>query len=32
MNVIEAELEVLYDTLAQRDLAAGSALARRLFS
>jgi hypothetical protein len=32
MNVIESELEVLYDTLAQRDLAAGSALARRLFS
>jgi hypothetical protein len=32
MDVITAELEVLYDTLAQRELAAGSALARRLFS
>jgi hypothetical protein len=32
MDVIAAELEVLYDTLAQRELAAGSALARRLFS
>jgi ZipA, C-terminal FtsZ-binding domain len=32
MDVIAAELEQLYDTLEQRDLAAGSALARRLFS
>jgi hypothetical protein len=32
MDVIAAELEVLYDTLAQHELAAGSALARRLFS
>jgi hypothetical protein len=32
MTVIGAELEHLYDTLDQRDLAAGSALARRLFS
>ena len=32
MDVIAAELEQLYDTLAQRELAAGSALARRLFS
>jgi hypothetical protein len=32
MDVIASELEVLYDTLAQRELAAGSALARRLFS
>lgn len=32
MDVIAAELEVLYDTLAQREFAAGSALARRLFS
>ena len=32
MDVIEAELEHLYDTLDQRDLSAGSALARRLFS
>jgi len=32
MDVVESELEVLYDTLAQRDLAAGSVLARRLFS
>ena len=32
MDLIGAELEGLYDTLEQRDLAAGSALARRLFS
>ncbi len=32
MGVIGAELEQLYNTLEQRDLAAGSALARRLFS
>jgi hypothetical protein len=32
MDVIAAELEQLYDTLAQHELAAGSALARRLFS
>ena len=32
MDVIGSELESLYDTLEQRDLAAGSALARRLFS
>lgn len=32
MDSIGAELEGLYDTLEQRDLAAGSALARRLFS
>ena len=32
MDVIGSELEALYDTLEQRDLAAGSALARRLFS
>jgi hypothetical protein len=32
MTVIAAELEQLYDMLAQRDLAAGSPLARRLFS
>ncbi len=32
MDVIGSELEGLYDTLEQRDLAAGSALARRLFS
>ena len=32
MDVIGAELDRLYDTLAQRELAAGSALARRLFS
>jgi hypothetical protein len=32
MEVISAELQGLYDTLEQRDLAAGSALARRLFS
>ena len=32
MDVIGAELEKLYDTLDGRDLSAGSALARRLFS
>lgn len=32
MDVIAAELDHLYDTLAQRELAAGSVLARRLFS
>jgi hypothetical protein len=32
MDVIGVELRGLYDTLEQRDLAAGSALARRLFS
>jgi len=32
MDVIAAELEQLYATLAQHELAAGSALARRLFS
>lgn len=32
LDQISAELEGLYDTLEQRDLAAGSALARRLFS
>ncbi len=32
MDVIGAELERLYDTLDQRDLSAGSVLARRLFS
>jgi hypothetical protein len=32
MDMIGAELETLYDTLEQRDIAAGSALARRLFS
>ena len=32
MDVIGAELEQLYDTLDRRDLSAGSALARRLFS
>ncbi len=32
MDVIEAELEQLYTTLEQHELAAGSALARRLFS
>ena len=32
MDVIGAELAHLYDTLAQRELAAGSVLARRLFS
>ena len=32
MDVIGAELQGLYDTLEQRDLAAGSVLARRLFA
>ena len=32
MDVIGEELEHLYDTLDQRDISAGSALARRLFS
>jgi hypothetical protein len=32
MDVIGSELQGLYDTLEQRDLAAGSPLARRLFS
>jgi len=32
MTVIASELEQLYDVLAQRELAAGSPLARRLFS
>ena len=32
MDVIGSELEALYDTLDARDLSAGSALARRLFS
>ena len=32
MDVIGSELEQLYDTLDARDLSAGSALARRLFS
>lgn len=32
MDVIATELQTLYDTLEQRDLAAGSLLARRLFS
>jgi hypothetical protein len=32
LEVIGTELRSLYDTLEQRDLAAGSALARRLFS
>ena len=32
MDLIGSELENLYDTLAARDLAAGSVLARRLFS
>ncbi len=32
MNAISADLEQLYDTLAQHDLAAGSPQARRLFS
>jgi len=32
MDVIASELAQLYDTLAQRELAAGSSLARRLFS
>ena len=32
MDVIGSELETLYNTMEQRDLAAGSPLARRLFS
>jgi FtsZ-interacting cell division protein ZipA len=32
MEVIGSELETLYNTLEQRDLAAGSPIARRLFS
>jgi hypothetical protein len=32
MDVIGTELQTLYDTLEQRDLAAGSMLARRLFA
>jgi hypothetical protein len=32
MDGIAAELEQLYDTLEQRDISAGSVLARRLFS
>ena len=32
MDVIDAELQALYNTLEQRDLAAGCAVARRLFS
>ncbi|MBC7916792.1 MAG: cell division protein FtsZ [Rhodoferax sp.] len=32
LDIIAADLEALYDTLEQRDLAAGSPLARRLFS
>ena len=32
MDLIGSDLEGLYDTLEERDLAAGSALARRLFS
>ncbi|MDB5730788.1 MAG: ZipA FtsZ-binding region, partial [Variovorax sp.] len=32
MDAIAADLEQLYDTLASRDLAAGSPLALRLFS
>lgn len=32
MDLIGAELEALYNTLEMRDLAAGSAIARRLFS
>jgi len=32
MDAVGGDLEQLYDTLAARDLAAGSALARRLFS
>ena len=32
MDIIGADLEQLYDTLESRDLAAGSPLARRLFS
>jgi hypothetical protein len=32
MEPIAADLEQLYDTLDQRELSAGSVLARRLFS
>jgi hypothetical protein len=32
MQVIKADLEKLYDTLDARELSAGSALGRRLFS
>ena len=32
MDVIGSELELLYDTLDERDLSAGSVLARRLLS
>ena len=32
MDMIGSELEQLYDTLDERDLSAGSPLARRLFS
>jgi ZipA, C-terminal FtsZ-binding domain len=32
MDLVGSELEQLYDTLDERDLSAGSALARRLFS
>jgi FtsZ-interacting cell division protein ZipA len=32
LDMIAADLQALYDTLEQRDLAAGSPLARRLFS
>ena len=32
MDAIAADLEQLYDVLDQRELSAGSALARRLFS
>jgi hypothetical protein len=32
MDLIGQELESLYNTMEQRDLAAGSVLARRLFS
>lgn len=32
MDMIAADLQVLYDTLEQRDIAAGSPIARRLFS
>jgi hypothetical protein len=32
LDVIGSDLEQLYDTLETRDLAAGSPLARRLFS
>ena len=32
MDPIAADLELLYDQLDQRDLSAGSVLARRLFS